>query len=139
MLGNRSFVTGFMGMNTNDIRNMDNNQKLYWEVALPVTVVVLAVAFVYGYAGDLIVDWFHDRTNRKGDRKRPMMHPEGSLSSSTTHLSRASTRISTGEKLDEKHDLPTSGFLRARRPVGEEQKTGATRTQTWKSTDSYLD
>ncbi|KAH8886417.1 hypothetical protein GQ53DRAFT_343835 [Thozetella sp. PMI_491] len=52
-----SFVTGFMGMNTDDIRNMENTQVLFWSVAVPVTVFVLSLAFVYAYKGDNIEDW----------------------------------------------------------------------------------
>jgi hypothetical protein len=47
-------------MNTVDIRDIEATQSLYWIVAIPVTVVVLVVAFVYGYRGDDIGDWIHD-------------------------------------------------------------------------------
>lgn len=43
-------------MNTNDIRNMDSNQPLFWAVAVPVTAVVLAAAFIYGYKSDEVED-----------------------------------------------------------------------------------
>ena len=49
-----------MGMNTNDIRNMDNNQELFWSVAVPVTVLVLSLAFFYAYKGDDIEDWLSE-------------------------------------------------------------------------------
>jgi hypothetical protein len=48
-------------MNTADIRDIEATQSLYWTVAIPVTVAVLAVAFIYGYKGDEIGDWIHDR------------------------------------------------------------------------------
>ncbi len=54
-------------MNTADIRDMDASQSLYWTVAIPVTVTVLAVAFVYGYKGDEIGDWIHDRIRARND------------------------------------------------------------------------
>lgn len=57
----RTFVSGFFGMNTVDIRDIEATQTLYWTIAIPVTVVVLAIAFVYGYKGDEIGDWIHDR------------------------------------------------------------------------------
>jgi hypothetical protein len=54
-------------MNTNDIRNMDQNQWLYWAVALPVTVIVVLLCLVL--AGVLQVasspgdeDWEGDPT-----------------------------------------------------------------------------
>ncbi len=48
-------------MNTVDIRETEDTQSLYWAVAIPVTVVVLAIAFVYSYKGDEIGDWMHDK------------------------------------------------------------------------------
>jgi hypothetical protein len=48
-------------MNTSDIRDIDSSQSLYWTIAIPVTALVLALAFVYGYRGDEIGDWVHDR------------------------------------------------------------------------------
>jgi hypothetical protein len=50
-------------MNTVDIRDIEASQSLYWTIAIPVTVAVLAVAFIYGYKGDEINDWIHDRTH----------------------------------------------------------------------------
>ena len=55
-------------MNTADIRDIEANQSLYWSIAIPITLAVLALALVYGYKGDEIVDWIHDRFNRPGDR-----------------------------------------------------------------------
>lgn len=48
-------------MNTVDIRDIDASQTLYWTIAVPVTAVVLAIAFAYGYKGDEIIDWIQDR------------------------------------------------------------------------------
>lgn len=36
-----SAVSGIFGMNTNDVRNMDQDQWLYWAVALPVTLLTI--------------------------------------------------------------------------------------------------
>ncbi|KAL3467177.1 hypothetical protein BJX64DRAFT_283902 [Aspergillus heterothallicus] len=44
-----SFVSSYLGMNTADIRDMDLNQSLFWEVAVPVTVVVVAAVLVGAY------------------------------------------------------------------------------------------
>lgn len=57
----RTFVSGFFGMNTVDIRDIEATQSLYWTIAVPVTIVVLAFALVYGYKGDEIIDWIRDR------------------------------------------------------------------------------
>ncbi|KAK4033784.1 hypothetical protein C8A01DRAFT_39754 [Parachaetomium inaequale] len=54
-------VSGFFGMNTIDIRDIGATQFLYWTIAIPVTVVVLAIALVYGYKGEEIGDWIEDR------------------------------------------------------------------------------
>ncbi|KAI0883680.1 uncharacterized protein GGS22DRAFT_194936 [Annulohypoxylon maeteangense] len=51
-----SFVSSFFGMNTTDIRDTEYDQRFFWTVALPVTFVVLALAFFYGYKGDTIED-----------------------------------------------------------------------------------
>ncbi|CAI4214319.1 unnamed protein product [Parascedosporium putredinis] len=54
-----SFVTSFMGMNTTDIRDMNSDQKLFWVTAVPVTALVIAIAFTYGYGGETISAWWH--------------------------------------------------------------------------------
>lgn len=65
----RSFVTSYMGINTNDIRNMNSNQNLFWAVAMPVTLTVLFAAFVYAYKADEVADllrqWLHPKFVRK--------------------------------------------------------------------------
>lgn len=55
-------------MNAAGIRDMEAGQTLYWAVAIPITVVVVAVAFVYGYKGDEIGDWIHDKMHSAGGR-----------------------------------------------------------------------
>jgi Mg2+ and Co2+ transporter CorA len=62
-----SFVTSFLGMNTIDIRNQDSTQSLFWEVALPITAVVVIMALVIGYRYDAIREWAE---NNLGKRKR---------------------------------------------------------------------
>lgn len=64
-------MSGFFGMNTTDIRDIEASQTLYWTIAIPVTVAVLAFAFVYGYRGDEIGDWIHDRVRlARGARRQ---------------------------------------------------------------------
>ncbi|KAI1106049.1 hypothetical protein F4804DRAFT_82626 [Jackrogersella minutella] len=64
-----SFISSFFGMNTTDIRDTDYDQRFFWIVAIPVTVVVLALAFFYGYKGDAIEErvlaLMHDRSERR--------------------------------------------------------------------------
>ncbi|KAL6863564.1 hypothetical protein J3F83DRAFT_744819 [Trichoderma novae-zelandiae] len=52
-----SFVSSFLGMNTVDVRDTEYSQRIFWMTGVPVTVAVLAVAFVYGYKGEEIRDW----------------------------------------------------------------------------------
>ncbi|EHK45638.1 hypothetical protein TRIATDRAFT_88959 [Trichoderma atroviride IMI 206040] len=52
-----SFVSSFLGMNTTDVRNSEWNQAIFWITAVPVTVGVLSLAFIYGYRGEEIRDW----------------------------------------------------------------------------------
>lgn len=52
-----SFVSSFLGMNTTDVRNSEWNQAIFWITAVPITVGVLSLAFVYGYKGEEIRDW----------------------------------------------------------------------------------
>lgn len=57
----RTFVSGFFGMNTNDIRDIDANQTIYWMISIPVTFLTLLAAYMYGYKGDRISDWFRNK------------------------------------------------------------------------------
>jgi hypothetical protein len=52
-----SFVSSFMGMNTTDIRDTKFSQRIFWMTAIPITVAVLGLAFVYGYKGDEFQNW----------------------------------------------------------------------------------
>ncbi|KAL4931750.1 uncharacterized protein BDV17DRAFT_226384 [Aspergillus undulatus] len=52
-----SFVSSYLGMNTADIRDMELNQALFWQVAVPVTVVVVALVLVGAYNAGRILGW----------------------------------------------------------------------------------
>lgn len=45
-------------MNTSDLRDMDSNQQLFWAVGVPLTALVLAIAFIYGYKSEEFADLF---------------------------------------------------------------------------------
>ncbi|KAF2011530.1 hypothetical protein BU24DRAFT_426613 [Aaosphaeria arxii CBS 175.79] len=47
-----SFVTSYLGMNTSDIRDMENKQSLFWEISLPLTVVTMGVMLFIAYNGE---------------------------------------------------------------------------------------
>ncbi|PQE19705.1 mg2+ transporter protein [Rutstroemia sp. NJR-2017a BVV2] len=52
-----SAVASIFGMNTNDVRNMDFGQWIYWAVAIPVTVVVICLGLLWtGELGN-ILEW----------------------------------------------------------------------------------
>ncbi|KAJ6102931.1 hypothetical protein N7486_005358 [Penicillium sp. IBT 16267x] len=44
-----SFVTSYLGMNTNDIRNMTSSQSLFWAVSVPLTVAIIATVLVVAF------------------------------------------------------------------------------------------
>lgn len=49
-----SFVCGYLGMNTADIRNLEQTQWIFWSAAVPVTAVVVGIAVLLAYKGDEI-------------------------------------------------------------------------------------
>lgn len=38
-----SFITGYLGMNVEDIRNMGKTQSIFWVIATPITFVIAGV------------------------------------------------------------------------------------------------
>ncbi|KAE8372474.1 hypothetical protein BDV26DRAFT_98978 [Aspergillus bertholletiae] len=52
-----SFVTSYLGMNTSDIRDMEPSQALFWEVAVPFTIAVVAVVLTVAYNVNRILPW----------------------------------------------------------------------------------
>ena len=55
-----SFVTSLLGMNTKDIRTLNNTQSLFWAISIPLTFVTMLVALVIGYKGDAIRERMHN-------------------------------------------------------------------------------
>ncbi|KAH7139084.1 hypothetical protein B0J11DRAFT_422968 [Dendryphion nanum] len=47
-----SFVTSYLGMNTSDIRDMENKQSLFWQIALPLTAVTMGTMLFIAYNGE---------------------------------------------------------------------------------------
>lgn len=95
-----SFATSYLGMNTVDIRDMDQKQSLFWIIAIPLTVVTVGACLVVGYYGEYIRDMVvslcrraigKQGTNNEGGiglgrRKRPL-NALGSSSSTTLESS----------------------------------------------------
>lgn len=44
-----SFVTSFFGMNVTDVRNMGHSQVVFWEAAIPLTVVIGGLSLIVAY------------------------------------------------------------------------------------------
>lgn len=63
-----SFVTSYLGMNTEDIRDTDATQDLFWEIALPLTAGIMIVLFWVAYRAESFRIWFsmllHPRRER---------------------------------------------------------------------------
>ncbi|KAE8846396.1 hypothetical protein PTNB73_02378 [Pyrenophora teres f. teres] len=51
-----SFATSYFGMNTSDIRDMDQTQTLFWSVAIPLTVLTVGGCMLIGYNGVELLD-----------------------------------------------------------------------------------
>lgn len=52
-----SFVTSYLGMNTVDIRNQNATQGWFWEIAIPLTAAVIALALLVGYKFETMREW----------------------------------------------------------------------------------
>jgi Mg2+ and Co2+ transporter CorA len=65
-----SFVTSFLGMNTVDIRNQDSTQRLFWAIALPLTLIVIVVAVLAAFKYDSISGWFNPSRRQRRRRRR---------------------------------------------------------------------
>ncbi|KXJ90403.1 hypothetical protein Micbo1qcDRAFT_205251 [Microdochium bolleyi] len=63
-----SFATSFMGMNTTDIRDTEHDQRIFWAIAIPVTLLTLTLAFLYGYHGEDLMEWARETCSRRGTR-----------------------------------------------------------------------
>jgi hypothetical protein len=65
-----SFVTSYLGMNTSDIRDMDQKQSLFWTIALPLTALTMGSILFIAYNGDELrgrVSGFYRRLTGKQD------------------------------------------------------------------------
>jgi hypothetical protein len=63
-----SFVTSFFGMNVSDIRNMTQNQSIFWIVAASLTTVIVATALMVAFYGSGLIEKIFEW---KGERKNP--------------------------------------------------------------------
>ncbi|KAL7914047.1 hypothetical protein GGI35DRAFT_439276 [Trichoderma velutinum] len=66
-----SFVSSFLGMNTVDVRDTNRDQQIFWITGVPITVIVLSLAWIYGYKGEEIRDWMVHRMQDRGRQYSP--------------------------------------------------------------------
>ncbi|KAF7502972.1 hypothetical protein GJ744_004759 [Endocarpon pusillum] len=70
-----SFVTSYLGMNTQDIRDQKNSQSIFWAAALPLTLVVVLVSMSIGYRSDDLRDSWEKLFTQKLRHKA--LEPQG--------------------------------------------------------------
>ncbi|USP82040.1 uncharacterized protein yc1106_09314 [Curvularia clavata] len=128
-----SFATSYLGMNTADIRDMDQKQGLFWTIAIPLTVVTVGACLLIGYNGEEIRDmfmWMYHKATGKQEaniggtgisvprRKRPLS-TLGNSSSTTLESSTfaSETEVIRPRPLFEYGTVPyTTGWLPADDP-----------------------
>lgn len=120
-------------MNTNDIRNMDSDQSLFWSIAVPVTATVLSLAFIYSYKGEDILDWLRNSVYKPQNPRLQTLQPTGSPHS----LSHAITEVARRKLPLQKESLVTPPRRRLVRK-SEESKHTRRRTATGLTVESYL-
>jgi hypothetical protein len=127
-MGPRTFVSGFFGMNTANIRDVEATQYLYWSIAVPVTLLVLTFALIYGYRGDDIDDWIHG-----------VLHPNSPRRQAPTRASEAKNRMVSRERAEaslndrgEKGEAKF-GWYRRLGSNGKKRRGAMNRMPTWAS------
>jgi hypothetical protein len=77
-----SFVASLFGMNTADMRNLQNTQSLFWAVALPLTAIIGGLSLLVAYGGTQIGERFDGlresirQGRRKTGREKPFPRPQ---------------------------------------------------------------
>ncbi|OTA54642.1 hypothetical protein K449DRAFT_469323 [Hypoxylon sp. EC38] len=94
-----SFISSFFGMNTTDIRDTDYDQRFFWTVAIPVTFVVLALAFLYGYKGDSIEDRILTLMHTKSERRHQELAPKKTVTWGTVGSENIPVEDRSGRRL----------------------------------------
>lgn len=92
-----SFVTGFLGMNTVDMRNLESGQWVFWAAAIPLTFVVVGVTIWIGYKGEALSRWLWLRQARANNTSRRHL---------TSSASSTSLPPSSSNMVQSKRQLP---------------------------------
>lgn len=98
-----SFVTGYLGMNTIDIRNSQQNQWLFWAISLPLTSLIVALALLVALRGDSIREMW---INRQSFKERKL---------DTSLRNRGHSTLMDESTFHEKESKKTSGAIFMRR------------------------
>jgi hypothetical protein len=103
-----SFVTGFMGMNTVDIRNLHSGQWVFWAAAVPLTVVVVGVTIWIGYKGELLSRWLWLRRTDRSRRRQRTSSPIVSSNAGRRERDRLVGYQSSNEKVNHTTNATTT-------------------------------
>jgi len=112
-----SWATSYFGMNTSNIRDLNQGQWLFWLVALPVTSVVIGIAVLVVLKGETIREFFI--------RREIVRERKGTTSAGVSTKRRLSTRA-TGGSLARKQSTMMGmndvwrGFRRRSKTVGKD-------------------
>lgn len=101
-----SFVTSYLGMNTADIRNMNNKQTIFWEIAIPLTAVTVGSILLVAYNGDDLRDSITSAARRLTGK--PTSKTTRGLS--VAQRKRVSTTTDSFSRLDNKSVLDETEF-----------------------------
>ncbi|KAJ6017221.1 hypothetical protein N7451_000600 [Penicillium sp. IBT 35674x] len=95
-----SFVTGYFGMNTEDIRNMGSSQTLFWTVSIPFTVVIISAVLLVAFQADRFREAFDTLLSHDDV---PVVRPVDNFP--------AEKQLPEGEEkgLESKHNVESSG------------------------------
>ncbi|KAI4636059.1 hypothetical protein J4E83_001013 [Alternaria metachromatica] len=58
-----SFISSVFGMNTVDIRDMENTQGLFWAIAIPTTALIGGLSLLIAYRGTQMWDWLQNQSH----------------------------------------------------------------------------
>lgn len=97
-----NFVTSFFGMNTTDIRDIDRDQRIFWMIAIPVTIFVLGFALCWAYIGDSIQDRLFGPYSSLGQLFKGRLH--------NRHAKRATGAIVDEEEEKDENNKPAPKY-----------------------------
>lgn len=76
-----STVAGILGMNVNDVRNMTQNQWVFWATALPLTAIIITLCLFWAGELDKVLKGLRNLWNRKNSKTRGTQDSNADLGS----------------------------------------------------------